>query len=36
MNYDKLYTGFKIAVPGCISFWEEKEIENFIDDWENI
>ena len=32
MNYDKLYTGFKIAVPECTSFCEEKEIENFIDD----
>ena len=32
MDYNKLYTEFKIAVPECISFCEEKEIENFIDD----
>jgi len=31
VNYDKLYTEFKVAVPECISFCEEKEIENFVD-----
>ena len=32
MNYDKLYTEFKAAVPECIGFCEEKETENFVDD----
>lgn len=31
MNYDKLYTEFKKAVPECINFCKEKEIKNFID-----
>lgn len=32
MNYDKLYTEFKAAVPECINFCKDKEVENFIDD----
>lgn len=31
MNYDKLYTEFKVAVPECIGFCEEKELENSVD-----
>jgi hypothetical protein len=32
MNYGKLYTEFKMAVPESIGFCKEKEEENFIDD----
>lgn len=32
MNYNKLYTQFKEAIPECIGFCEEKEKENLIDD----
>lgn len=32
MNYDRLYIEFKEAVPECINFCEEKEVENFVDD----
>ncbi len=32
MNYGKLYSEFKAAVPESVGFCEEKEVENFIDD----
>lgn len=32
MNYGKLYSEFKAAVPESVGFCEEKEEENFIDD----
>lgn len=32
MNYDELYFQFKEVVPECISFCDEKEKENLIDD----
>ena len=31
MNYDKLYTEFKVAVPESIGFCKEKEVENSVD-----
>lgn len=32
MNYDKLYIEFKAAIPESITFCEQKEKENFIDE----
>lgn len=32
MNYDKLYTEFKVAIPECVDFCNKKETENLVDD----